>query len=288
MLGQLGGNGGLASWMGGVITNDDIRRAVTPNAFQAARQHQMDQRVRDLRVAADGATIDAEVLGSRRSPYWQSVQLIRAPNGKLSPTGSCTCPVGFNCKHVAAVLFEYQQRAPTTVGSPTLRPWLSGATLSGPVNPETGGNPAAQPTATEAPALRGDSCLCSLDAAQEDESEDYPPTVSKRLFYVQPRPALRWHDCRRRIHRPQARRDAGQPVPAASHGPITAARAATKIPAAVRPHHPPAGEDVSRQATSSARPSWRSGLHHVCCAERKNRLRPICRPRRGSRGNRNG
>ena len=98
----LRGAGRLASWMDGVIADNDIRRAVAPNAFQAGLQYQMDRRVRNLRVAADGATIDAQVLGSGRSPYYQTVQLIRAFNGKLAVAGSCTCPVGFNCKHVAA------------------------------------------------------------------------------------------------------------------------------------------------------------------------------------------
>ena len=171
--------------MGCVITDDDIRRAIAPNAFQTGLQYQMDRRVRDFRVAADGATIDAEVLGTGRSSYRQSVRLIHAPSGSLSATGSCTCPVGFNCKHVAAVLFEYQQRAHVTVVSPMLRPWVPGVPLGGPVNPGTGRNPAALPTPAEAPLpFEVDAWLRSLDAAQEEESEDYPPTVRKRLLYV--------------------------------------------------------------------------------------------------------
>ena len=171
--------------MGGVITDDDIRRAVALNAFQAGLQYQVNRRVRDVRVAADGATIDAEVLGSGRSPYYQSVQLVRAPNGRLVVSGSCTCPVGFNCKHVAAVLFEYKQRAPATVTSPMLRPWVSATSRSGPIDAGTGRSPVALPTATEAPLpFEVDAWLRSLEAAQEEESEDYPPSVRKRLLYV--------------------------------------------------------------------------------------------------------
>ena len=116
---------------GWVITDDDIRRAVPPNAYQAGLQYHMDRRVRGFRVTADGAAINAEVLGTARSPYQQSVQLIRAPNGTLAAAGSCTCPVGFNCKHIAAVLFEYRQRAPATIASPVLRPWVPTTPLSG-------------------------------------------------------------------------------------------------------------------------------------------------------------
>ena len=171
--------------MGGVITDDDIRRAVAPNAFQAGRQYQMNRRVRDVRVAADGGTIDAEVLGSSSSPYHQSVRLDRAPNGRLVVTGSCTCPVGFNCKHVAAVLFEYQQQAPPAGTSPMLRSWMPSASWGGSTTSGAGRNPAALVTATEAPLpFEVDAWLRNLAAAQEEESEDYPPTVRKRLLYV--------------------------------------------------------------------------------------------------------
>ena len=171
--------------MGGVITDDDIRRAVPPNAYQAGLQYHMDRRVGGFRVIPDGAAINAEVLGTARSRYRQSVQLIRAPNGKLAAAGSCACPVGFNCKHVAAVLFEYQQRAPVTIASPVLRPWVPSTSTSSMVNAGIGNNPAALPKAVETPLPYGvDAWLRSLDAAQEEESEDYPPTVRKRLLYV--------------------------------------------------------------------------------------------------------
>ncbi len=171
--------------MGGVITDDDIRRAVAPNAFQAGLQYQMNRRVRNFRLAVDGTRIDAEVLGSSRSPYHQSVRLIRAPSGRLAVSGSCTCPVGFNCKHVAAVLFEYQQRAPATGASLRHRPWVSGAPSGGSVTPGSDRNPTALPASTEAPLpFEVDAWLRSLVAAQEEESEDYPPSVRKRLLYV--------------------------------------------------------------------------------------------------------
>ena len=137
--------------MGGVITDDDIRRAVPPNAYQAGLKYHMDHRVQGFRVTADGAAINAEVLGTARSPYRQAVQLIRAPNGKLAAAGSCTCPVGFNCKHVAAVLFEYQQRAPATISSPVLHSWVPATPLRGKINARISSTPTALPTAAETP-----------------------------------------------------------------------------------------------------------------------------------------
>ena len=172
--------------MGDVITDDDIRRAVAPNAFQAGLQYRTDRRVRDLRVVADGATVDAEVLGSRRSSYCQSIQLIRNPNGRLTAAGSCTCPVGFNCKHVAAVLFEYRHRIARQrrlADAPSLgaRRDTGRAGHSGdwpqPGRVDDGDRKPPLP-------FEVDAWLRSLDAAQEEESEDYPPSVRKRLLYV--------------------------------------------------------------------------------------------------------
>ncbi len=52
-----------------------------------------------------------EVMGSARNPYVQTIQLPRKPLPGRQVfdhyTGFCSCPVGYNCKHVAAVLFEF-------------------------------------------------------------------------------------------------------------------------------------------------------------------------------------
>ncbi len=168
-----------------MITDDDIRRAVAPNAFHAGQAYHRDGRVMSLRVSADGTAVVAGVRGSHRSPYHLSIELIHRRNGALTIEGSCTCPVGFNCKHVAAVLFEYRQRAPATIASQVRSPSIPSGSLSGPVNARTASNPAGLQKTIDAPLpYEVDAWLRSLDAAQEEESEDYPPTVRKRLLYV--------------------------------------------------------------------------------------------------------
>ena len=50
-----------------------------------------------------GDTLHAKVQGSQRRPYTVSVECLEDENGPWI-AGECSCPVGFDCKHVAAVL----------------------------------------------------------------------------------------------------------------------------------------------------------------------------------------
>ena len=61
--------------------------------------------VRRVEVNADGSRISGSVSGTKRAPYSQSIML-NERNGRLRITGYCTCPMAFNCKHVAAVLID--------------------------------------------------------------------------------------------------------------------------------------------------------------------------------------
>lgn len=62
-------------------------------------------RVHDLRT--DGEMLRAEVKGTKVQPYRVAIDLrtsLRNPLSRLH--GHCSCPVGDNCKHVAAVMLE--------------------------------------------------------------------------------------------------------------------------------------------------------------------------------------
>lgn len=49
--------------------------------------------------------------GSHAVPYKQLIAVKWSPEFELtSIVGRCSCPIGYNCKHVAAALLEYQQR----------------------------------------------------------------------------------------------------------------------------------------------------------------------------------
>ena len=168
-----------------MITDDDIRRAISANAFRAGLQYQVEGRVVILRASPDGTMLEAEVLGSGRTPYRQSVRMIRASSGRQSVAGSCTCPVGLNCKHVAAVLFEHQRRSGAKAAQPILPLLAPGTSADGQIEARPAHGATGLATATQTPLpFEVDAWLRKLDAAQEEESEEYPPTVRKRLIYV--------------------------------------------------------------------------------------------------------
>lgn len=51
-----------------------------------------------------GATLSGDVQGTQPTPYRTRVRF-RTDGGSPWAQGDCTCPVGRNCKHVAALLF---------------------------------------------------------------------------------------------------------------------------------------------------------------------------------------
>jgi len=91
-----------------MITDDDISRVVSSNAFDAGLEYHLNGRVAEVQVGSDGRSIEAIVKGTGRLPYRQNIRIIQTRGQKPQIFGSCTCPVGANCKHVAAALFSFQ------------------------------------------------------------------------------------------------------------------------------------------------------------------------------------
>ncbi|MEN2505711.1 DEAD/DEAH box helicase [Stutzerimonas stutzeri] len=99
------------------------------NAMMRGEQYADEQRIRILRE--DSHFVESTCKGSRGSLYRQSLQLSR--DSRLSCV--CSCPVGLNCKHCAALIFTLQSQArqrppdeaaPDDGGFPgTLERWLS-------------------------------------------------------------------------------------------------------------------------------------------------------------------
>jgi hypothetical protein len=168
-----------------VITDQDIRQVVTRNAFDAGLDYHLDGRVQKIAVTPDGSLIEARVKGSGRSPYRQTIRILGTPGGMRTIAGDCTCPVGFNCKHVAAALFAYQDEAGDSRDSADQGLSRNATGLSAAIaRSDIGarGTPQGPSDAPLPPEI--DAWLRSLEAAHEVESEDYPPTVRKRLLYV--------------------------------------------------------------------------------------------------------
>jgi uncharacterized Zn finger protein len=88
------------------LTWDDLEGWAGARSVERGRSYQRGGRVKDLRVAEDGAALLATVLGGNR--YATTVAL-GPGRGPKALEGSCTCPVGYNCKHAVATVAEYLQ-----------------------------------------------------------------------------------------------------------------------------------------------------------------------------------
>ena len=75
-----------------------------------------------IEVSADGLRIAGSVHGSQRRPYTQTVSLVPKRGGHgVRIVGYCTCPMGHNCKHVAALLMEHLAALDETDEAPRRR-----------------------------------------------------------------------------------------------------------------------------------------------------------------------
>ena len=82
-----------------------IIRELDEHTYRKGGDVHRSRLVRRVEANEDGSRISGSVTGSKRAPYSQSIML-NERNGRLRITGYCTCPMAFNCKHVAAVLIE--------------------------------------------------------------------------------------------------------------------------------------------------------------------------------------
>ncbi len=149
------------------IRDSDIRRIFSPGTLAAGRSYEQRGRVQDLQIAAGGAIITATTQGTQPDPYAQSLKISRSPNQAIWIVGACSCPVGRNCKHVAAVLIAAQRReVPGSRDTDALLPRPADALAHGML-----------PTQIQ-------SWLADFDQDEEEPTEDYPTSLRGRMFYV--------------------------------------------------------------------------------------------------------
>jgi SNF2 family DNA or RNA helicase len=143
------------------FTRADIEDNLEPRFIERGLDYFRRHKARDIESLDRNRRLLGEVTGSGNRVYQVEIH-VHKRGGFTSLDGDCSCPVGYNCKHVAAVLFaalEAHQTAP--------------AATPAPASPE--------------PPL--DGWLAQLDIAsgippQRAARDRYPPTVRKRLLYV--------------------------------------------------------------------------------------------------------
>ena len=80
-------------------------RTLSRPAIEAGRAYAARGAVRRLATSADRRVIEAEVKGTATRPYALRITLRPRREGGTDFAGICSCPVGLDCKHVAAALF---------------------------------------------------------------------------------------------------------------------------------------------------------------------------------------
>src|SRR5688572_1295113 len=97
-----------------MLTDSVIRRSVGHEAFRRGAAYASEGRVSDIAYSRTRGQFDATVIGSGGRQY-ETVAVYDA--GSARWWGECSCPVGADCKHVAAVLIaarDAQDGSPVT------------------------------------------------------------------------------------------------------------------------------------------------------------------------------
>lgn len=110
------------------FTADDIRAACGGASFHRGLDYYREGMVRAVKVTAvnNGLEVHSSVSGGFRDAYRVSIA-IREKGNAFDIEGDCTCPVGYNCKHVAATLIDLLENGDNqTEKAPTdeVRSWL--------------------------------------------------------------------------------------------------------------------------------------------------------------------
>lgn len=103
------------------LKRGDIRDWTDANSYNRGRDYFEQGRVDALDIEhldADIIVLHAAVRGRRKMPYHQEVTISELQDGAIEIDGSCSCPVGFNCKHVVAACLAYQASAGSKAVSP--------------------------------------------------------------------------------------------------------------------------------------------------------------------------
>ncbi|MGR9014782.1 MAG: DEAD/DEAH box helicase [Gammaproteobacteria bacterium] len=94
------------------LLRSDIRYECGDASYERGRSYFEQNRVINLSVKSEGALfvqLNAVTNGSHKTPYRQNIRIVWRPDFSAAEIdGDCTCPVGFNCKHVAAACMMYQ------------------------------------------------------------------------------------------------------------------------------------------------------------------------------------
>ncbi|MCP5242470.1 MAG: DEAD/DEAH box helicase [Burkholderiales bacterium] len=96
------------------VPASDIQSIFGKKTYLRGKHYFLHNRVIDLDVKAETANtviLNSHVIGSGNQRYKQVIA-VNKTGRFLQINGQCSCPVGYNCKHVAAACLSYRQTKP--------------------------------------------------------------------------------------------------------------------------------------------------------------------------------
>ncbi|KAF3977519.1 MAG: DEAD/DEAH box helicase family protein [Methylococcales symbiont of Iophon sp. n. MRB-2018] len=114
------------------ILESDVRFACGDLTFVRGNNYFEEGKTLQINILKEGSSyvsFNATTLGSARKPYKQSIRVDWMHDfSTVSIDGDCTCPIGFNCKHVASACLEYMsvvtQVSQPATNTPSCLEWL--------------------------------------------------------------------------------------------------------------------------------------------------------------------
>ena len=104
------------------LLRSDIRFECGDGSYEQGRSYYDKDQVVKLAITNEGALfvqLNSSVKGSKTLPYQQNIRIVWRPDYSAAQIkGDCSCPVGYNCKHVAAACLMYQNSNQTHSSSP--------------------------------------------------------------------------------------------------------------------------------------------------------------------------
>jgi len=112
------------------ILNSDIRHACGDTYFARGRQYFEQERILKLAVQKEEelyVILHSSIMGSGQNYYDQQIRVDwKDDYNTVIIDGDCTCPMEFNCKHIAAACLQYMLLAPQSkTNTPTCLDWLN-------------------------------------------------------------------------------------------------------------------------------------------------------------------
>lgn len=94
------------------LLRSDIRYQCEDDSYQRGLSYFEKGMVLEVNIKSEGALfvqLNSTVKGTANNPYKQNIRIVwRSDYSAADIDGDCSCPVGYNCKHVAAACLMYQ------------------------------------------------------------------------------------------------------------------------------------------------------------------------------------